>query len=194
MIHEDIDGASRTYNISVVYSQPSSILAVFGGYLGFWLGLSIYSGVTQITGYVQKGILRRLRNSFNKASGFGASTNDAESSEHCMVAQNEQLLPRCRSWLRRSLSASWSGRGWQVSRESKKRNIAPLELPSNSGMRPNSGVAMALRWWAFVVEAGCPGTIENQRLSPSRHQQFTKSKTIRNGPVFVRSDPDNTLV
>ncbi|KAM7301326.1 uncharacterized protein ISCGN_016845 [Ixodes scapularis] len=48
--------------------QPSSILAVFGGYLGFWLGLSIYSGVTQITGYVQGGIIRRLRNSFNKAS------------------------------------------------------------------------------------------------------------------------------
>ncbi|KAG0439490.1 hypothetical protein HPB47_016624, partial [Ixodes persulcatus] len=38
--------------------------------------------------------------------GFGASTNDAESSEHCMVAQNEQLLPRCRSWLCRSLSAA----------------------------------------------------------------------------------------
>ncbi|CAN7987054.1 unnamed protein product, partial [Ixodes hexagonus] len=46
---------------------PSSVLAIFGGYLGFWLGLSIYSGVTRIMGYVQRGITGRLRNTFNKA-------------------------------------------------------------------------------------------------------------------------------
>lgn len=56
----------------------------------------------RITTYAPEGVPR----------GFGAGTNDAEGSEHCMVPQCEQLVPRCRSCLRRSLSASLSGRVW----------------------------------------------------------------------------------
>lgn len=45
--------------------------------------------------------------------GFGESTNDTEKFDHCVVPQNEQLIPQCCSCLRRSLSTSGYGRGWR---------------------------------------------------------------------------------
>ncbi|XP_075745397.1 uncharacterized protein LOC142803690 [Rhipicephalus microplus] len=46
----------------------TTVLAVIGGYLGFWLGLSMYSGVTKILFRIQAIIAKRTKDPLNKAS------------------------------------------------------------------------------------------------------------------------------
>nr|XP_054934035.1 uncharacterized protein LOC126548072 [Dermacentor andersoni] len=48
----------------------TTVLAVIGGYLGFWLGLSMYSGVTKILLYVQAVISKRMKDRLTRASTF----------------------------------------------------------------------------------------------------------------------------
>ncbi|KAH6934360.1 hypothetical protein HPB50_023379 [Hyalomma asiaticum] len=45
----------------------TTVLAVIGGYLGFWLGLSMYSGVTKILLRVQAVIGKRIKDPLNRA-------------------------------------------------------------------------------------------------------------------------------
>ncbi|KAH9367684.1 hypothetical protein HPB48_012800 [Haemaphysalis longicornis] len=45
----------------------TTVLAVMGGYLGFWLGLSMYSGVTSVLLHVQRVIARRMKGRLNRA-------------------------------------------------------------------------------------------------------------------------------
>ncbi|KAH7959200.1 hypothetical protein HPB49_009169 [Dermacentor silvarum] len=46
----------------------TTVLAVIGGYLGFWLGLSMYSGVTKILLRVQAIIAKRMKDRLTRAS------------------------------------------------------------------------------------------------------------------------------
>ncbi|KAH8041942.1 hypothetical protein HPB51_019683 [Rhipicephalus microplus] len=89
--------------------RSTTVLAVIGGYLGFWLGLSMYSGVTKILFRIQAIIAKRTKDPLNKARSVTTTTHYIRRLSTyftpgvALAAVNLSLDPEREPWLASSI-------------------------------------------------------------------------------------------